>query len=119
MAHPAKTVQGRRKLAELPPEAATPDEAGHLQSDTVVSCVGGLGGVFVLYDRVSRKYWLEILPAIDQVSVLRAIARLLSSKRIHAIRQLRKVERYINSMHRKVLGGVTADRKDRELRGVA
>ena len=179
-AHPAKTVQGRRKLAELPPEAATPDEAGHLQSDTVVSCVGGLGGVFVLYDRVSRKYWLEILPAIDQASVLRAIARLLSSKRIHAIktvvtdngcefldqnaldkafgapvyytrayasyekggvencnrilrrwfpkgtdfskvseRQLRKVERYINSMHRKVLGGVTADRKDRELRGVA
>lgn len=179
-AHPAKTVQGRRKLAELPPEAAQPCEAGHLQCDTVVSCVGGSGGVFVLYDRVSRKYWLEFIPSIDQVSVLRAIARILSSKRIHAIKtivtdngcefldqdsldkafgapvyytrayasyekggvencnrilrrwfpkgtdfskvsakRLRQVEHFINTMHRVVIGGLTAEQRDKELRHVA
>ena len=179
-AHPAKTVQGRRKLEDLPPEAAKPSEAGHLQCDTVVSCAAGSGGVFVLYDRVSRKYWLEFVPAIDQASILAAIARLRSSRRIRTIKsivsdngceflnqvaldkafgapvyytrayasyekggvencnrilrrwfpkgtdfskvsakQLRKVEGYINDMHRPSLDGLTAEQKARELCHVA
>jgi hypothetical protein len=65
-AHPARTVLGRRKLEELPAEAVAPTAAGHVQCDTVVSCAGGRGGVFVVYDRLSRRYCLEKLVSIDQ-----------------------------------------------------
>ena len=127
-----------------------------------------------------REYWLEFVPAIDQASILAAIARLRSSKRIRAVKsvvsdngceflnqdkldkafgapvyytrayasyekggvencnrilrrwfpkgtdfskvtakQLRKVEGYINNIHRPSLDGLTAEQKDRELYHVA
>ena len=87
-AHPAKTVLGRRKLDDRPPEAATPTEPGHFQCDSVVSCIGGIGGLFVLYDCVLKKYFLEKLEAIDQPSVLAAIRRLRSSGRVGTIRSV-------------------------------
>ena len=87
-AHPARTVLGRRKLEELPAEAVAPSAAGHVQCDTVVSCAGGRGGVFVVYDRLSRRYWLEKLASIDQEGVVRAIRRMRASKRIGRIRSV-------------------------------
>ena len=87
-AHPAKTAIGRRKLEELPAEAVAPTEAGHMQCDTVVSRAGGHGGVFVVYDRLSRRYWLEKLVSIDQEGVIRAIRRMRASKRIGRIRSV-------------------------------
>lgn len=87
-AHPARTVLGRRKLEELPAEAVTPTQAGHLQGDTVVSRAGGRGGVLVLYDRLSRRYWLEKLVRIDQDCVVKAIRRIRTSKRIGRIRSV-------------------------------
>lgn len=84
-AHPAKTVLGRRKLKDLPEAAAHPVQAGHMQCDTVVSCKGGSGGLFVLYDRVSRKYWLERIEAVDQDSVLSAVGSLVRSRRVGAV----------------------------------
>ena len=87
-AHPAKTAIGRRKLEERPAEAVAPTEAGHMQCDTVVSRAGGHGGVFVVYDRLSRRYWLEKLVSIDQDGVIRAIRRMRASKRIGRIRSV-------------------------------
>jgi IS30 family transposase len=87
-AHPARTVVGRRKLDERPAEAVIPTEAGHLQCDTVVSCAKGSGGVFVLYDRLSRRYWLEKLACIDQNCVVKAIRRIRASSRIGQIRSV-------------------------------
>lgn len=87
-AHPARTVIGRRKLDERPDDAVTPTETGHVQVDTVVSCAGGRGGVFVVYDRLSRRYWLEKLVSIDQDGVIRAILRMRRSKRIGPIRSV-------------------------------
>ena len=59
-----------------------------MQCDTVVSRVGGRGGVFVLYDRLSRRYWLEKLVCIDQNCVVKAIRRIRRSKRIGSIRSV-------------------------------
>lgn len=87
-AHPARTAVGRRRLEDRPAEAVTPTEAGHLQCDTVVSCAGGRGGVFVLYDRLSRRYWLEKLLRIDQDCVVKAIRRIRVSRRIGGIRSV-------------------------------
>jgi IS30 family transposase len=87
-AHPARTAIGRRRLEERPAEAVAPTEAGHLQCDTVVSRTGGHGGVFVVYDRLSRRYWLEKLVSIDQDCVVRAIRRIRASGRIGRIRSV-------------------------------
>ena len=46
------------------------------------------GGVFVLYDRLSRRYWLEKLLRIDQDCVVKAIRRIRVSKRIGRIRSV-------------------------------
>ena len=87
-AHPARTAIGRRRLEDRPPEAVAPTEPGHLQCDTVVSGAGGRGGVFVAYDRLLRKYWLEKLAAVDQACVGRAIRRIRASGRIGRIRSV-------------------------------
>ena len=65
-AHPAKTVLGRRKLDDRPPEAVLPAQTGHLEMDTVVSCAGGKGGLLVLFDRLSRKYFVKKLGRVSQ-----------------------------------------------------
>jgi IS30 family transposase len=87
-ARPARTAIGRRRLEERPAEAVAPTEAGHVQCDTVVSCAGGRGGVFVVYDRLSRRYWLEKLASIDRDGVIRAIRRMRGTKRIGRIRSV-------------------------------
>ena len=65
-AHLSRVVPGRRTLAERPPEANVPRQSGHLEMDTVVSGLGGRGGVLVLIDRHTRLYRTEKLRRIDQ-----------------------------------------------------
>ena len=87
-AHPARTVLGRRRLDDRPPEAVVPTQTGHLEMDTVVSCAGGKGGLLVLFDRLSRKYFVRKLGRISQRCVLRAIGRLVSDGCLGEVRSV-------------------------------
>ena len=87
-AHPARTVPGRRRLDDRPPEAVVPTQTGHLEMDTVVSCAGGKGGLLVLFDRLSRKYFIKKLGRISQRCVLRAIGRLVSEGCLGEVRSV-------------------------------
>ena len=74
--HPAKTVPGRLLIDDRPEEADDRSELGHFEMDTIVSGVGGKGGLLVLIDRLSRKYYIEWLVAISQLAVLGALERM-------------------------------------------
>ena len=87
-AHPARTVLGRRKLDDRPAEAVQPKEAGHLEMDTVVSCAGGKGGLLVLFDRLSRKYYVRKLGKVSQRCVLLAIGRLIAEGTLQTVRSV-------------------------------
>lgn len=87
-AHPSRVVPGRRTLAERPPEANAPRQSGHLEMDTVVSGLGGRGGVLVLIDRHTRLYRTEKLRRIDQTEVLEALRRMRRSGRLGAVRSV-------------------------------
>ena len=87
-AHPARTVLGRRKLDDRPAAAVTPKETGHLEMDTVVSCAGGRGGLLVLVDRLSRKYFVKKLGKVSQRSVLLAIGRLVAEGTLGTVRSV-------------------------------
>ena len=87
-AHPARTVLGRRKLDDRPAEAVQPKEAGLLEMDTVVSCAGGKGGLLVLFDRLSRKYYVKKLGKVSQRCVLLAIGRLIAEGTLQTVRSV-------------------------------
>lgn len=74
--HPAKTVPGRLQMKDRPKEANERSEPGHLEMDTVVSRLGGAGGLLVLIDRCTRKYFIELLKNISQEAVVRALKRM-------------------------------------------
>ena len=74
--HPAKTVLGRLQLADRPAGAGTRSELGHLEMDTVVSSAKGSGGLLVLLDRCSRRYYIEKVGEISQAAIVGALKRL-------------------------------------------
>ena len=74
--HPAKVVPGRLGLANRPKEAETRLESGHCEIDTVVSCIGGRGGLLVPVDRMTRKCVIARIGRIGQRAVNRALARM-------------------------------------------
>ena len=74
--HPAKTVPGRLGIADRPKEADGRLEPGHYEIDTIVSCVGGRGGLLVLIDRMTRRYFIARIGRISQKAVNRALARM-------------------------------------------
>ncbi len=86
--HPAKTVPGRLQIDDRPKEADDRKELGHLEMDTIVSCVGGKGGLLTLIDRRSRRYFIEKVDAISQGEIIRALRRL---RKRHELRQVRSV----------------------------
>ena len=71
--HPAKTVLGRLQLDDRPAEAKTRTCLGHLEMDTVVSSANGSGGLLVLLDRCSRKYYIEKISEISQEAIVGAL----------------------------------------------
>ena len=74
--HPAKTVLGRLQLQDRPIEAKERSELGHLEMDTIVSSMNGSGGLLVLLDRYSRKYYIEKINEISQRAIIKALKRL-------------------------------------------
>jgi IS30 family transposase len=74
--HPAKTVPGRLQMKDRPKEANDRSEPGHLEMDTIVSCLGGMGGLLVLIDRCTREYFVELLESISQDAVMRALKQM-------------------------------------------
>lgn len=77
--HPAKTVPGRLQVADRPKAANERSEPGHWEMDTIVSCIGGRGGLLVLIDRMTRKYLVEKIGRLSRRAVNRAIARLVKN----------------------------------------
>ena len=74
--HPAKTAPGRLQMKDRPKEADDRSEPGHLEMDTVVSRLGGAGGLLVLIDRCTREYFIELLDSLSQEAVVRALKRM-------------------------------------------
>ena len=74
--HPAKTAPDRLQMKDRPKEANDRSEPGHLEMDTIVSCLGGIGGLLVLIDRCTREYYIELLDSISQDAVIRALKRM-------------------------------------------
>lgn len=75
--HPARSVPGRLGIADRPREAEERLEPGHYEIDTIVSCIGGRGGLLVLIDRMTRRYFIALIGRISQRAVNRALARMV------------------------------------------
>lgn len=71
--HPAKVNLAHEQLHDRPKEAGERSEPGHFEMDTVVSCLGGKGGLLVVIDRMTREYFIELLPSISQSATTKAL----------------------------------------------
>ncbi len=87
-AHEARTVPGRRLLADRPGEADGRSEPGHWEMDTVVSGKGGRGGLLVMLDRCTRRCVIEHVGRISQDEVLRAIGRMKARNALPVVRSV-------------------------------
>jgi transposase, IS30 family len=67
------------------PDISCRTEFGHWEMDTIVSCVGGSGGLLVMIERKTRFFIVEKLNVISQKEVLRALRRILRSGRMKKI----------------------------------
>lgn len=88
VAHPAKTVPGRLLLSDRPIEANGRTEPGHYEIDTILSCVGGRGGLLVLIDRMTRKYFIVYIGRISQKAVNRALGKLVRSGALGKVKSI-------------------------------
>lgn len=75
-AHFAKTCPEHLSIKDRPKEADERSEAGHFEMDTVVSCLGALGGLLVVIDRMTREYFIELVAHISQEEILAALGRM-------------------------------------------
>jgi IS30 family transposase len=87
-AHPAKAVAGRLQISDRPRGADERSEPGHYEVDTVVSCLGGRGGLLVLIDRMTRKYFIAPIGRLSQKAVNRALGRLVRSGALGKVRSI-------------------------------
>ena len=86
--HMAKTVPGRLQLIDRPKEANEQTEPGHWEMDTIVSCLKEIGGLLVLIDRLTRKYVIELIRAINQQAIVEALKRMKKSKRLGIVKSV-------------------------------
>ena len=86
--HPAKIVSGRLQLSDRPAGANDRTEPGHYEIDTVVSCLGGRGGLLVLIDRMTRKYFIAPIGRISQKAVNRALGKLVRGGTLGQIKSI-------------------------------
>ena len=89
--HRKKNTQPRRSLKmpgnlsiEERPDLTGRAEFGHWEMDTIVSGVHGKGGLLVLIERKTRRYFIEKLSYISRNEILRALRRIL--RRIKTIK---------------------------------
>lgn len=86
--HPAKTAATHRQLDERPVEATLRLEQGHKETDTVVSCAGGTGGLLVVVDRNAPVVRIEKIAHVARKDVIRAVSRMRSSGRLGVVRSV-------------------------------
>lgn len=86
--HPARTVPGRLTPGDRPEGANRRSRFGHYEMDTVVSSVGGRGGLLVLVDRRSRRYVIELIGHVTQDEVVRALKRMVRRGALGAVRSV-------------------------------
>lgn len=67
------------------PDIKSRIEFGHWEMDTVVSCIGGKGGLLVLIERKTRMYFIIKIASITQSAVLRAMKILIRSGKMKKI----------------------------------
>lgn len=79
---------GNLSIEERPPEVGLRLEPGHWEMDTIVSCVGGKGGLLALVERSTRFYILFKLKSITQKEVLRALRAIIRSGRLKIVRSI-------------------------------
>ena len=84
----AKKCPENLSIEDRPPEANQRTEFGHWEMDTVVSCVGGRGGLLVLIERVTRHMFVVRLNAITARAVRNALRGLIRSGRLKAVRSI-------------------------------
>lgn len=82
--HPAKNLPGRPRAGERPNAANERSEPGHFEMDTVVSGIGGRGGLLVLVDRMTRRYVAEPIGSVNQDEVAKAIGRIMRRRAVVA-----------------------------------
>ena len=82
--HPAKKSAHRRSRKmpgslsiEERPDIEDRKEFGHWELDAMLSGIHGKGGLLVLIERKTRRYFIEKLRCISQSEVLRALRRIL------------------------------------------
>jgi IS30 family transposase len=84
----AKKGLANRSIEERPPEVATRTEPGHWEMDTIVSCVGGKGGLLVLTERMTRFTLFVRLSAITADAVRKALRRLIRAGTLKTVRSI-------------------------------
>jgi IS30 family transposase len=72
-------------IEDRPPQAAAREEFGHWEMDTVVSCVGGRGGLLVLTERMTRRMFAVRLKSVTAKAVRNALRTLIRSGRLKAV----------------------------------
>jgi IS30 family transposase len=75
-------------MKDRPKEADDRSEPGHLEMDTVVSCIGGIGGLLVLIDRCTREYFIERLDSISQEAVTKALKRMKRRGKLKGVKSV-------------------------------
>jgi IS30 family transposase len=75
-------------IEERPQQATQRAEPGHWEADTIVSCVGGRGGLLVLADRMTRFTFIVHLKAVTARAVRNAIRGLLRSGCLKVVRSI-------------------------------
>jgi IS30 family transposase len=84
----AKRGLANRSIEERPPEVETRAEPGHWEMDTLVSRVGGKGGLLVLTERTTRFTFFVLLPAITARAVQKALRNLIASGCLKHVRSI-------------------------------
>ena len=84
----AKKCPGNLSIEDRPAQAEDRTEFGHWEADTVVSCVGGKGGLLVLIERKTRLLFIVRLGAITAQAVRKAIRRLVKSGALKNVRSI-------------------------------
>jgi IS30 family transposase len=89
-----KTVKRAKKglanlsIEERPPEVAERVEFGHWEMDTIVSCVGGKGGLLALTERMTRFCLFVRLPALTAQAVRKALRKLIRAGTLKTVRSI-------------------------------
>jgi IS30 family transposase len=84
----AKKGLANRSIEERPPEVAAREEFGHWEMDTIVSCLGGKGGLLALTERMTRFTLFVRLGALTAQAVRKALRRLIRSGALKTVRSI-------------------------------